>query len=127
MTFEEALTEEVKTIISNVYPLSAPEGTKAPYLIYTSSEGLKDKSLDGFLSSKKVSCELDIIENSYESLKILAKQIMTKLESFECRVIGTNGPYIQELTFDDDCPELYETETKQVRKIISFKVNFKEE
>jgi hypothetical protein len=125
--FEVALREELVSIISQIYPLQAPEGTVAPYLIYTSSEGIYDKTLEGFLNSKEVSVELDIINISYSSMKALSKLIIDKLKTFEQRVIGTSGPYIQELTFSDDSPELYESEVNLYRKIISFKINFKEE
>lgn len=127
MSFEVALRQELLPIIDKIYPLTAPEGTLAPYLIYTSSEGIYDKALQGFLSTKEVSCELDILNTSYSSMKALSKLIMDKLKSFEGRVIGTSGPYIQELTFDDDSPELYESEVNLYRKIINIKVNFKEE
>jgi Ribonuclease G/E len=60
-------------------------------------------------------------------MKALAKQVINKLKTFELRVIGINGPYIQELTFDDNSPELYESEIFLYRKIISFTVSFKEE
>lgn len=129
MTFEEALRTElinITTLNNKVYPLNAPEGTVAPYIVYKSSEGLNDKSLNGFLESKEVSCELDVIHNSYANMKTLAKLIMDKLKSFEERTIGTAGPHIEELTFDDDCPELYESEINQYRKTINFKVSFKE-
>lgn len=127
MTFEESLANELEVILNNIYPLNAPEGTKAPYVIYTSSEGKNVKCLNGFLNNKEVSCELDLIHNTYSDMKTLAKQVITKVKTFENRVIGTNGPFISELTFDDDSPELYEDQIKKYRKIISFKVNFKEE
>lgn len=126
MSFEVALRQELLSIISKIYPLTAPEGTLVPYLIYTSSEGTYDKDLNGFLDSKEVSCELDIIDSSYSGMKSISKQVVDKLKSFEQRTVGTNGLYIQEFTFDDDSPELYENEVNMYRKIISFRVYFKE-
>ncbi len=126
MGFEIALREELIPICSKVFPLTATEGTTAPYIIYKSSEGRNLKTLGGNLDLKEVSCELDILATSYSNMKSLAKQVIEKLKSFELRNIGTSGPYIQELTFDDDSPELYESEVFLYRKIISFNISFKE-
>jgi len=55
MTFEAALRTELMTITSlnnKVFPMRAPEGTEAPYLIYTTTLGDYDKSLEGWHKSK---------------------------------------------------------------------------
>ncbi|KQL54511.1 hypothetical protein AN964_14065 [Heyndrickxia shackletonii] len=126
MDFEEALRAELVTIdgLSNkVFPLNATEGTKPPYIIYVSSEGIQDKTLDGYQSNKEAPCEINIVHNSYENLKSMTKQVLDKIVSFEGRVIGKDGPFIQELSYDKPI-ELYENEISAYRSVINFTVNF---
>lgn len=133
MTFEEALVTEFETITElngKVFPLNAQDAegnpVEAPYLIYVSSEGQYDKCLDGFLNMKEVSCELNILHKTYKNMKLLSRQVVAKLKSFEGRIIGVDGPMIQELVFENDSPELYEEQPELYRKVINFRVYFKE-
>lgn len=133
MTFEGALVTELETITElngKVFPLNAQDAegnpVEAPYLIYVSSEGQYDKCLNGFLDMKEVSCELNILHKTYRNMKLLSRQVMAKLKSFEGRIIGIDGPMIQELVFENDSPELYEEQPELYRKIINFRIYFKE-
>jgi hypothetical protein len=126
VSFETALRDELFTIpelAGKVHPLNAPEGTKAPYLVYLSSEGLQDKTLQGYLATKEVSCELNILHSSYANLKALTANVLTVLRSFQSRTIGTNGPYIQDITYEEPV-ELYEELIKQYRCNINIQVYF---
>src|SRR5690606_3217360 len=113
MSFEPALVQELRSITAlggRVYPLFAPEAVKkngVPYLIYASSEGLRDKSLGGYLDSKEVRGELNIIAERYADMKAITKQVVALLMGFEGRRIGTDGPYIEEVTYQMPV-ELYE-------------------
>lgn len=133
MTFEEALVLELEAITElngKVFPLNAQDAegnpVEAPYLIYVSSEGQYDKCLNGFLDMKEVSCELNILHKTYRNMKLLSRQVVAKLKSFEGRIIGVDGPMIQELVFENDSPELYEEQPELYRKIINFRIYFKE-
>lgn len=132
MSFEPALAQELKTIPelqNRVYPLDAPEANAeqgVPYLIYASSEGLRDKTLSGYLESKEVRGELNIIARRYGDMKAITKQVVAILMSFEGRQIGTNGPYISEITYQAPV-ELYEPQPDLYRCMIEFTVYFDEE
>lgn len=133
VNFEAALTQELKTNIAalenRVYPLAAPEanaGQGVPYLIYGSSEGLRDKTYDGYLKSKAVQCELNIIAERYSDMKAITKQVVALLIGFERRQIGTGGPLIQELTYQQPV-ELYENQPKLYRCVVECTVYFNEE
>jgi len=133
MTFEEALVLELEAITElngKVFPLNAQDAegnpVEAPYLIYVSSEGQYDKCLNGFLDMKEVSCELNVLHKTYRNMKLLSRQVVAKLKSFEGRIIGVDGPMIQELVFENDSPELYEEQPELYRKIINFRIYFKE-
>lgn len=125
MELEPALVQELSVISglsAKIYPLNAPSKTVAPYLIYTSSFGLQDKSLDGYLRTKAVPMELNLIAPDYESMKQLQSAIITKLISFQSRVIGTDGPFIQEITYEEP-DEIYEAAVKLHRSNIILKIH----
>lgn len=129
MNFEPALVQELKTIAAfgnRVYPHVAPEakaGNGVPYLIYISSEGRRTKTLDGFHTSKHVNGELNVIAARYADMKALTTNVIDLLIGMEQRVIGTGGPYIQELTYNDPV-EFYEEQPKLLRCLIDFEVYF---
>lgn len=120
MTFEEALVSELKVIPqlqNRIYPLASPEAKAkngVPYLIYGSSEGVRTKMLgNGYQSGRSVSAEINIMSYRYEELKATTRQAIDVLISMEKRVIGTGGPFIQEVTYEppresfEDAPKLY--------------------
>jgi len=124
MNFEQALTaelEQIEGLMDKVFPLNAEEGTKAPYLIYFGSEGLEDKTLDGYLESKEVECELNIMQYSFLELKYLSKQVLDKVKSFQSRVIGEDGPFIQSISYQKPVV-LYEKEVNLYRCVIEITV-----
>lgn len=132
MDFEPALVKELESIAAlgnRVYPLDAPEATAGngvPYLIYGSSEGLRDKALGGYLESKSVNVELNIIARKYGEMKAITKQVVALLISFEGRQIGTNGPIIRELVYQAPV-ELYENQPALYRCVVEFTAYFNEE
>ena len=131
--FEQAFTQEFETISAlenRIYPLTSPEANAdsgVPYLIYGSSEGLRDKSLgEGYLDSKTVEVELNIVAARYADMKTITKQVVDLLLSFELRKIGTTGPFIQELVYEAPV-EIYEEEPDLYRCVVEFTAYFKEE
>lgn len=125
MDFEKALTAEFKTItgLNKVSPLMVKQGTKAPYLFYLSSEGVFDKSLDGYMSSKEIFCEINIVADKFEQLKPLSSEVINKIISFQNRTIGNSNIYIQNVTYSNP-RNLYEKEINQYRCLIdcTFKI-----
>lgn len=123
MSFESGLREELNNVsgLSNqIFPVIAPEGAPTPYLVYESSEGLNDKTLTGFLSSKTIDCGLNIVCSSYSSLKTITPGVILRLQSFLGRAIGTSGIVVQNLTFEGEPHEMYDSESKLYRCIIEF-------
>lgn len=129
--FEPALVQELKTITAlenRIYPLTAPEATASggvPYLIYSSSEGLRDKTLGGHLESKEVRAELNIIAKRYSDMKAITKQVIAILLSFEGRQIGSGGPFIDELVYQSPV-EIYENQPNLYRCVVEFSAYFDE-
>ncbi|MFJ5713117.1 DUF3168 domain-containing protein [Neobacillus sp. NPDC093127] len=123
--FEQALESElgqIDDIEDKIYALNAEEGVKAPYIIYVSSDGLQDKSLLGYLSSREVDCEINVIHTTYAEMKAITKEVLAKILSFQGRIIGENGPFIQNVTYHKPV-ELYEQEVNLYRCVID--CNFK--
>lgn len=131
MIFEQALLLELKTITAlnnHVYPLNASEKvrkTGAPYLIYISSQGVRTKTLGGYRGGKRVSVELNVIAATYESMKTISASVIELLENMEQREIGTGGPFLQEVTYEDPV-ELYESAPDLFRCLIDFNTFFEE-
>ena len=130
MTFEAALRSELVTIsgLSNkVFPIRAPEGTEAPYLIYTTSVGEYDKSLDGWHKSKSVAAELNILHNSITKLRALTREVMALVMTFEGKTLGETGPVVDEIVFEGDSVEMYEPQADLYRKVINMRIYYEEE
>lgn len=126
MRFEEALAYELGSIqefANSVFPLVVSEGKQTPYIAYMSSEGTKLKTLTGFIDSKSITGELNIVARSYPENKQLTSLILEKLITFQSRVIGDEtGPFIQDINFPEEPKEGYEFETELYRSTIPFQV-----
>jgi hypothetical protein len=125
MDFEQALTAELKTIMgfNKVSPHMVGQGTKAPYCFYMSSDGVFDKSLEGYLDSKELECEINIVTDKYSELKPLTRLVINKLISFQGRSIGNSEIFIQNFTYEKPV-ELYEKEVNLFRCLIDCKFKF---
>ncbi|AIQ54568.1 hypothetical protein [Paenibacillus sp. FSL R7-0331] len=125
MNFEQALVHELSSISGlsgKVYPGEAPEKV-IPYIVYLSSAGLKDKDLDGYKDSRRVPLELNIVATRYSDMKQFTESTIEKLISFERRVIGVDGPFISELTYEPPA-ELFEDAIKAFRSVIDVVVYY---
>ncbi len=130
MTFEAALRTELMTITSlnnKVFPMRAPEGTEAPYLIYTTTLGDYDKSLEGWHKSKGVTVELNVIHDRASAVRALGREVQVLVMGLEGKQLASTGPLIDEIVFEGEGVELYEAQVDLYRKVISFKTYFKEE
>ncbi|MBW4083529.1 DUF3168 domain-containing protein [Paenibacillus sp. S150] len=125
MDFEQALVKELSAIpglTGKVYPGQASEKI-IPYIVYLSSAGLKDKDLDGYKDSRRVPFELNIVATRYSDMKQYTELAIDKIISFERRVIGADGPFIRELTYEPPA-ELFEDAVKAFRSVIDVVVYF---
>lgn len=125
---EKALRYELNKISeleNKIFPTNAPEGQKAPYLVYiTSNKPLKD--LDGVTEEKECNIMLNILSNSYSEMKEIVKKVEKIIFKLPLRYIGENLIYIQDIN-DIDISEKYEDQLKLQRGIVAFKVYYKED
>lgn len=125
MNFEQSLVFELSSIpglSGKIYPGQAPEKV-IPYIVYLSSVGLKDKNLDGYMESRRVALELNVVATRYADMRQYTESAIDKLISFERRVIGVDGPFIRELTYEPPA-ELFEDAIKSFRSVIDVVVYF---
>lgn len=125
MDFEQALRAELIAIPgldTKVFPVNAPEVTAAPYATYESSDLAEIKTHEGFSDTGTLECTVDVFGNTYGEMKTVSRATKEKIKTFLGRTMGTGGPYIQNLTFDDLLPEMYEPNVDLYRKSITFTV-----
>jgi hypothetical protein len=103
LDFEVALRNELSVIeglTGKVYPLNAIEGTKAPFIVYESSDGIQEKTLTGFSPYKDIDINLYIVANSYADMKAYSKSVISILQSFIGRNIGgSSDVYIRDVEY----------------------------
>jgi hypothetical protein len=125
---EKALRDELNKIpeINNkIYPTNAPEGEKAPYLVYMTRKR-PGKDLNGITKDRECYVMLNVLCNSYDQMKNITKKVEELVITFPLRNIGQEGLYVQDLTMDETT-ETYEPELKLQRGLIPFKIKYKEE
>ncbi|MCR1822000.1 hypothetical protein [Terrisporobacter muris] len=125
---EQALRYELNKINeleNKIFPTNAPEGQKAPYLVYISNNKyLKD--LDGVTKDRECYLILNVLCNSYSEMKNITKKIENIINKFPLTRIGKENLYIQDITLSD-ISESYEEQLKLQRGIIPFTIYYKEE
>lgn len=118
------MAQELETILpEKVFPMNAPEGEEAPYIVYISSDGAQLQTLSGFVPLSGGSPEVHILHTSYIGLKSLTPSVISLLQSFVGRRIGDNGPLIQELSYSDPV-EIFEPELRLYRCMIEFTIHY---
>lgn len=103
MDFETALYNELNPIsgIGKVFPLHAIDGTKPPFTIYESSDGMQEKTLSGFVTSTTIDGTIYVVTSSYSSMKSVSRAVIAKLQSFQSRVIGgSGGVFVYDVSYD---------------------------
>lgn len=125
MNFEEALKNELNSIpelMNKVFPLTAIEGVKTPYLVYINNEGTPQKTLSGYIGPNEIDGQLHVLNDTYAGLKDITKQVITTLESFSNRVIGGDGGVlVQDVSYDKPT-EQYIDQLFQYVSIIPFTI-----
>lgn len=109
MDFEQSLVYELSTInglSGKVFPQMAEEGTLAPFVVYISSDGEKIMTLSGPTDMTELTCEVNVVTESYEQLKGHTKAVLDRLRSFFQRAIGENGPYIKSISLTEPIEDI---------------------
>ena len=100
MNFEKAMVIELNTVTSlsgKCFPLIAPKGSLAPFLVYRKTSIDHVKTLNGFSGKSKSTYEIFLLAQSYDDLQDMTDALTDKLKSFLGRVIGTGGPAIEDI------------------------------
>lgn len=126
--FEQGLRIELQSIAGlskKIYPLSAPEGTNAPYIVYSKSSTDIIKTLDGNSKTRSGVYDIDILSNQYNNLQSLFMSVKEKLNGFIGRYIGGDSVYVQNVTYETIL-ELYEPQVKWYRMSMEVRFYFEE-
>jgi len=110
--------QKVNDLKNKVYPLSALKGAKAPYAFFLSSEGLPDRTLDGYGDTKAIEVELSIVHSSYDGMKRLTRLVMNEIAQCEAGLMGSTQ--VNEITYETPA-ELYEKQVEMYRCVIDYK------
>lgn len=124
MRFEEALAYEIELIpalTNKVFPLVVTEGKSAPYVAYMSNEGLKLKTLTGYINSKSISAEVSIVAKTYTEMKQLTSLVSDAIIGFQSRFIGDGTLFVQDVIFSEP-QEGYDVDPDLYRSTIPFQV-----
>ncbi|WEG14004.1 hypothetical protein PU629_06445 [Pullulanibacillus sp. KACC 23026] len=126
MDFEDALKSELATIpdlTNRIFPLTGPEGQSAPYVVYALTDDVQERTLDGYIFYREITCELHILHSKYFSLSDLKRQITSLIDSFQRRVIGgDNGLFVQSATYEK-VNEMYLPDLLQYLCVLEMKVS----
>lgn len=128
MDLEQGLKIELSSIAgltTKIFPVAAPQGTTAPYLTYKLDGAERLKDLSGHNGSVEGRFQLDVYHAKYSNLKTLMKSIIAKLKSVEQSNIGGAGPYIQEITIENEF-ETFDSNVSLYRGIIELNIYFGE-
>ncbi|MDD9266053.1 DUF3168 domain-containing protein [Paenibacillus sp. GCM10023248] len=124
MRFEEALAFEIELIpalANKVFPLVVSADKTAPYVAYVSNEGVKLKTLTGYINSKSISAEVSIVAKTYPEMKQLTSLVTESIISFQTRAIGDGTLYVQDVILSEP-QEGYDVEPDLYRSTIPFQV-----
>ncbi|MDR6883115.1 DUF3168 domain-containing protein [Bacillus sp. 3255] len=124
MRFEEALAFEIELIpalTNKVFPLVVSADKTAPYVAYVSNEGLKLKTLAGYINSKSISAEVSIVAKTYPDMKQLTSLVTEAIIGFQSRAIGNGSLYVQDIICSEP-QEGYDVEPELYRSTIPFQV-----
>lgn len=116
---------EIPEIHNKIFPTNAPEGEKAPYLVYFKYDYNPLKTFEGIKRNVESAYLLNILCSSYEQLHGLTKKVKEHVMTFPLRTIGTENIYVQDINIRN-VAETYENELKLYRSIIDIEISYKE-
>jgi hypothetical protein len=106
---------EVNSAISDavedrIYPLTAPENCKTPYITYRNIIDMDLTSFQGDNYSNKTSIQLDIYSPRYSEVKAVAGAVKIAMYKYSITPHGYT------------CRDILESDTKLFRQLIEFKL-----
>lgn len=126
MLIDAHLKDELMTVpglSNNVFPLFAPKDHRAPYLVFQKENLSFKKTLGGTSSKAEATFNMAVLHKGYPELLELSEAVVNKLLSFQSRTIGTNGPFIENITVSL-IGDNYDPDVDMVRSNIHIKVNY---
>ena len=123
MTFEEGLVKEFTNNNIKIFPLGAPEGSIAPFVVYQKNKLEFLKSLGGELEKANGEYSLVLVCKNYNDLHATTLKIKDILLNTIWDKIGGEGPYIENISISIS-GDTYVYETDEYTTRISVQVNY---
>lgn len=113
----------IETTGLKVYPSHAPKNEPGDYIVYIGNNYTRLKELQGYMDNKEKSILINVLCNSYSTMK-------SYLNSLEERLVILPGQTIRNIYFEDitinDISESYENELQKERGILNITIHYKE-
>ncbi len=127
MTFSKGLRQVLRNIQGlKIYPIIAPEGVKAPFLVYRRSRSKYLRDLSGTQNLCEDVHELLLICDSYSEIENYCTEIKNTLLNSLFTKLGGEGPYIENLELEFTGEE-YIYQPNAIKSSILLTTNYKEE
>lgn len=126
MDLEQGLTVELSSIsglAQKVFPISAEQGTKAPYLTYTLGTANRTMILTGYDGLVETQFQLDLYHQTYSGLMSLKKLIIQAIKTLAQRNLGDSGPFIQQAELINEF-ETYEDAVKLYKAVLEVEIDY---
>lgn len=98
--FEKALVQELKKVLPAVFPLVAPEGTPAPYIVFMSSYGDRDRFFEGYGAQREIDITIHVVGGSYSAMKEATNFMIDALLLLERSTMGTDKIPVQHVMYE---------------------------
>lgn len=107
-----AATAVAALVSSRVYPLRAPDGVAAPFIVYQRISGVRWRTLSGACGIAQPRIQIDVYAATYAGAKALASAVRVALDGYRGIVAGVRIGGItletdQDLLEDDIDPVLH--------------------
>lgn len=125
MKIDAVFYNQLKSVqgISKIYPVTAPEKTQAPYIVYYTTNTNRVKDLEsGYDGLIEATYEVNIIDKSYKNLIETKDNIVSKLKSMQQVDLGL---YVSETSITNE-EVMFESKTKLYYMVIEIIIYYKE-
>ena len=127
MTFSKGLRQVLRNIQGlKIYPIIAPEGVKAPFLVYRRSRSKYLRDLSGTQNLCEDVYELLLICDSYSEIENYCTEIKNTLLNSLFTKLGEEGPFIENIELEFTGEE-YIYQPNAIKSSILLTTNYKEE
>jgi hypothetical protein len=106
---EQQLTAMLETITQKVWPLTAPDGSVPPCIIYSRVSSMRIMDLSGPIGVTVSMFRIDVYGTSYLETRAMADQVRAVLDGYTTAALNIRLEQEVDLTDMEDQPRLFRT------------------